>query len=66
MSALDRVVHIEGELFGDLDIFLAPYIGKVAVYESIKVIRQEFIEYLEVFMEICGDVKPMKKERSPE
>ena len=66
VDALDGVVHVVSELFGHLNIVLAPYVSQVAARESVEVVRRKLVKHLEVLMEVRGDVKPIKRSVPPE
>jgi len=61
MNAFDRVVDIQCELFGYLNIPPRPRIRKMAAYKGVKIISEEFVEYLQVLMKVRRDIEPLER-----
>jgi len=61
VDALYRVVDVIGEFLGDFNIFLLAYVGEVTADECIKIIGGELVKYLQVLVEIRGDIETLKR-----
>jgi hypothetical protein len=60
VNALYRVVDVIGEFLGHFDIFLSAYVGEVTADECIKIEGGELVKYLQVLVEIRGDIETLK------
>ena len=61
MNAFNRVVDVHGEFFGHLNVFLRPYIRKMAAYKGVELIGKDLIEHFQVLMEIRREIKSLKR-----
>src|SRR5712664_1597145 len=61
VNSLDGLVHVVRVFLGDLNILPSPGIGKVAAYEIVEFVGEDFVEHLQILVKVGRQIKVLKR-----
>src|SRR5271170_2672870 len=61
VNSLDGLVHVVGVFPGDLNILPSSRIGEVSADKVVEFVREDFVEHLQILMEVGRQVEVQKR-----